>query len=136
MGQLTSILKEKGKQQAIEFWLGGTDIYKQSFRNPKTIERMKLIGADYSFWHFTHKNKRRILSPAASGRLHAIQVPTLVITAEYDLKACREIADLMEKEIPGAKKISIADAGHCMNMDQPAEFNRVLSNFLQSVEYP
>lgn len=134
MGQIGPIVKEQGIRPAVDFWLDRDPIFKNTFRNPSTSEKMRRIGYDYSFWHFTHKNKRRVLQPVAAGRLAAIQAPTLVITAEYDLEACREVADLMEQKIPGAQKISIADAGHCMNMDQPAEFNRILSDFLQSVE--
>ena len=54
----------------------------------------------------------------------------MIITAEYDLEPSIEIADIMEKEIAGSRKISIKDAGHIMNMDKPEEFNAELIKFI------
>jgi pimeloyl-ACP methyl ester carboxylesterase len=39
----------------------------------------------------------------------------------------------MAKKIPGARLEVIANAGHSSNLDQPAAFNRVLGDFLQSL---
>ena len=36
----------------------------------------------------------------------------------------------MARKIPGARKVVIPDAGHAVNVDQPDEFNRVVSAFL------
>ena len=65
--------------------------------------------------------------------LHNIQIPTLVITAEYDLELCKEIADIIVKEIPNAKLISLKKAGHIMNMDQAQEFNKQVSSFIDEI---
>jgi pimeloyl-ACP methyl ester carboxylesterase len=64
--------------------------------------------------------------------LGSIRVPTLVIVGDQDqpfLAPC----EYMAKKIPGARLEVIPDAGHSSNLDQPAIFNRVLSNFLQSL---
>jgi pimeloyl-ACP methyl ester carboxylesterase len=64
--------------------------------------------------------------------LPSIRVPTLVIVGDRDqpfLAPC----EYMAKKIPGARLEVIPDAGHSSNLDQPAIFNRVLGNFLQSL---
>jgi pimeloyl-ACP methyl ester carboxylesterase len=64
--------------------------------------------------------------------LPSIRVPTLVIVGDRDqpfLSPC----EYMAKKIPGAQLEVIPDAGHSSNLDQPAIFNRVLGNFLQSL---
>jgi pimeloyl-ACP methyl ester carboxylesterase len=64
--------------------------------------------------------------------LPSIRVPTLVIVGDRDqpfLGPC----EYMAKKIPGARLEVIPDAGHSSNLDQPAIFNRVLGNFLQSL---
>jgi pimeloyl-ACP methyl ester carboxylesterase len=64
--------------------------------------------------------------------LPSIRVPTLVIVGDRDqpfLSPCKYMA----KKIPGAQLEVIPDAGHSSNLDQPAIFNRVLGNFLQSL---
>lgn len=46
------------------------------------------------------------------------------------------IADIMEKEIEGSRKISIKDAGHLMNMDKPEEFNAEVIKFIKGLKIP
>jgi pimeloyl-ACP methyl ester carboxylesterase len=64
--------------------------------------------------------------------LGSIRVPTLVIVGDQDqpfLAPC----EYMAKKIPDARLAVIPGAGHSSNLDQPAIFNRVLSDFLQSL---
>jgi pimeloyl-ACP methyl ester carboxylesterase len=64
--------------------------------------------------------------------LATIKVPTLIIVGDQDqpfLAPC----EYMAKKIPGARLEVIPGAGHSSNLDQPAVFNRVLSDFLQSL---
>jgi len=64
--------------------------------------------------------------------LGSIRVPTLVIVGDQDqpfLAPC----EYMAKKIPGARLEVIPGAGHASNLDQPAAFNRVLSDFLNSL---
>jgi pimeloyl-ACP methyl ester carboxylesterase len=64
--------------------------------------------------------------------LATIKVPTLIIVGDQDqpfLAPC----EYMAKKIPGARLEVIANAGHSSNLDQPAAFNRVLGDFLQSL---
>jgi 3-oxoadipate enol-lactonase len=70
----------------------------------------------------------------AISALSEIKVPTLVVTAEYDFDLCKDVADIIAREISGAKLISIKGAGHIMNMDKPEEFNKVLMEFLDTVK--
>ena len=62
--------------------------------------------------------------------LSKIKVPTLVVSAEYDLELCKAVADILAKGIPNAKLVSIKGAGHIMNMDKAEEFNKVISKFI------
>ena len=62
----------------------------------------------------------------------SITVPTLVIVGDQDqpfLAPC----EYMAKKIPGARLEVIAGAGHSSNLDQPAAFNRVLLDFLETL---
>ena len=92
------------------------------------------MGYDYDYWGFKNPNKRSNPSPTAINRLNEIKVPTLIVTAEFDMAPCITVADLMEKEIKGSKKITMKDAGHCMNMDKPEEFNAELVSFIESLK--
>jgi pimeloyl-ACP methyl ester carboxylesterase len=65
--------------------------------------------------------------------LGTIAVPTLVIVGDKDepfVAPC----EYMAKKIPGARLEVITDAGHSSNLDQPDAFNRVLGQFLDSLD--
>jgi pimeloyl-ACP methyl ester carboxylesterase len=57
-------------------------------------------------------------------RLKQIRVPTLIVAGALDHSELLRAADVMERGIPGAKKVIIAGAAHLPNMEKPAEFNR------------
>ena len=61
--------------------------------------------------------------------LPEIDVPTLVLVGEHD-RQFLNAADYIAAKVPGAVKHVIADAGHASNIDQPAEFNRIVTDFL------
>jgi pimeloyl-ACP methyl ester carboxylesterase len=65
--------------------------------------------------------------------LPTIRVPTLIVVGDQDqpfLAPC----EYMAKKIPGARLAVIPNAGHAANLDQPEPFNRVLVEFLQSLQ--
>ena len=126
-------LNEEGIKAATDFWWTGTKFVKSSVRIQRTMDELLKMGYEYDYWGFKNQSKRRNAQPVAISRLSEIKLPTLIITAEYDLKPCIDIAEKMEKEIEGSKKISIKDAGHLMNMEKPDEFNAVLTEFIENL---
>lgn len=69
------------------------------------------------------------LDPPASDRLSEIRVPTLVILGEWD---CPNPLDQLTEKIPGARKVVIAQTAHHPFMEKPAEFNRIVLDFLEA----
>lgn len=65
--------------------------------------------------------------------LGQVTVPTLVICGRED--AVREPADgtFIQSSIPGSRLEIIAGAGHLMNMEQPARFNEIVGQFLETL---
>lgn len=71
--------------------------------------------------------------PDATPLLAQIAVPTLILTgAEDALIATAESAKLA-RAIPGAQLQVIAQAGHLVAFEQPAEFNRLLGDWLNQI---
>jgi len=68
----------------------------------------------------------------AFASLDRIAVPTLVLVGAEDDRFLAA-ADAMTRRIPGARKVIIENAGHAANMDQPAEFDRVVCGFLEEL---
>lgn len=135
MAKTTTIAKEKGSKEATDyFWTGNNVISPTANKSKSTLDSLLQMGYEYSYWGFLNQNKRSFISPAAIGRLSQIEISTLIVTAEFDVVACIEIANLMEKDIKGSIKVSINGAGHLMNMDKPEEFNAQLVSFIESLK--
>lgn len=73
------------------------------------------------------------LQPPAMERLERIAVPTLTIAGDLDDDTVMAIADLLATRIPGAKKAIMPGAAHLPNMEKPAEFNRIVLEFLEEL---
>ena len=72
------------------------------------------------------------LKPPAANRLGEIHVPTLVLVGEYDTTGTLAMADKLEMEIPGARKMVFPGTAHMLPMEQPERFNEVVLNFLKN----
>ena len=72
--------------------------------------------------------------PAVQG-LNQLHAPVLVIVGAYDTPYMLAAADYMAEKIPSAQKVMIEDAAHLPNMDQPDEFRRVVTAFLDSLPH-
>ncbi|MGZ3615443.1 MAG: alpha/beta fold hydrolase [Ktedonobacteraceae bacterium] len=73
------------------------------------------------------------IEPPAAGRLSEIHVPTLIIVGSEDVEFILSIANKLERDIVGAKKVVIPHTAHHLNMEKPQEFNRVVIDFLEQV---
>jgi pimeloyl-ACP methyl ester carboxylesterase len=65
-------------------------------------------------------------------RLQSLPVPALIVVGEHDLP-CRAPSEYMRQRIPKAALHVMAGCGHFNNLEQPAEFNRVVETFLRKI---
>jgi pimeloyl-ACP methyl ester carboxylesterase len=66
-------------------------------------------------------------------RMKTITVPTLVMTGDEDWP-CLEPALLMKRTIPTAGLVVMPNAGHTINLEEPAAFNQHLADFFRAVD--
>lgn len=66
--------------------------------------------------------------------MHAIRVPTLLVWGENDPLVPLQYGEAMQREIAESQLVVIPRAAHVAMWDAPDEFNRVLLEFLSSVE--
>ena len=62
--------------------------------------------------------------------LGRLRVPVLVLVGEEDQVTPPSASRFLAREIPGAELVTIPDAGHLTNLEQPAAFDRALRAFL------
>jgi pimeloyl-ACP methyl ester carboxylesterase len=72
------------------------------------------------------------LEPAAIDRLAEIGVPTLIVAGYQDVSDILAIAELLQKDIGGARLAIIPNTAHQLNMERPDEFNRIVLDFLRA----
>ena len=73
-----------------------------------------------------------LLSDDVTPLLATIQIPTLVVWGALDPLIPAEHGRRIADAIPGARFVVIDDAAHNVMCDRPAEFNRVVLDFLAS----
>jgi pimeloyl-ACP methyl ester carboxylesterase len=86
---------------------------------PRTIEHALLAMRD---------------RPDHSGDLPSVPVPTLIIVGEADAITPPAAAEAMRKAIANSKLVNIRGAGHMTPMEQPAQVNQVLRQFMEQVQ--
>jgi pimeloyl-ACP methyl ester carboxylesterase len=67
-------------------------------------------------------------------RIGEVGAPTLVLVGEEDVPDMHEIADRLERELPNARRASIADTAHVPSLERPREFDQLVLPFLQSAQ--
>ncbi|MBI4198299.1 MAG: alpha/beta fold hydrolase [Chloroflexi bacterium] len=66
-------------------------------------------------------------------RLRQLQAPTLIIVGDED-EPCIEPAIFLKRTIPRSGLVVFPQSGHTVNLEEPALFNQVVSDFLTAVE--
>lgn len=67
-------------------------------------------------------------------RARAIDVPTLVLVGDEDRITPPALSRQLAALIPGAKMMTIENAGHLANLEQPGEFNRAVGQFIAGID--
>lgn len=116
-----------------QIWFDGTG------RTPEQVnqEMRKLC---YEMNHIALSHEVRELgkrlpntSTLAFDRLADLNIPVLVIVGAHDTPYIRAAADYMVEKIPSVRKVIIEDAAHLPNMDQPQEFQEIVTTFLEDL---
>lgn len=69
--------------------------------------------------------------PPAVESLSSVHVPVLIIEGDKDLPYIATTSQYLEKNIPGARRVVMKDAAHMLNMEKPAELNKLMLEFLK-----
>jgi pimeloyl-ACP methyl ester carboxylesterase len=72
-------------------------------------------------------------STPAFERLADLKIPVLVVVGAHDTPYILAAADYMLEQLPSARKAVIEDAAHLPNLDQPREFRKIVTAFLEDL---
>ncbi|MBA1145725.1 alpha/beta hydrolase [Ectothiorhodospiraceae bacterium WFHF3C12] len=77
---------------------------------------------------------REVREPFSAAMLAGIMAPTLLIGGADSPAPFPRILDALEANIPRARRVTIRDASHGMNLEQPARFNEAVRHFLDELQ--
>ncbi|MDB4877012.1 MAG: putative hydrolase [Gemmatimonadetes bacterium] len=73
--------------------------------------------------------------PDSTPTLATIDVPTLIVVGDEDVLTPAKDARIMQASLPGSRLEILQQAGHLSNVERPAAFNTVVSEFVGSLLY-
>jgi pimeloyl-ACP methyl ester carboxylesterase len=117
-----------------QIWFDGTG------RSPEQVDpAMRRLAYEMNRGALAHEvkklgTKRANSLPPAAGRLGELQMPVLIVVGTQDESYILGAADVMLEAIPQASKVVVEDAAHLVNMDHPAQFQRIVTEFLERLE--
>ena len=130
---MIDVLREKGTSAIADRMITGLVGKTTREKHPDLVESM-------------HRMMARAHAPGVEGALRAlmdrvdsaptlptITVPTLIVVGEEDALTPVAESRAMHRAIPGSRLEVLATAGHVSNVERPAAFNHVLSEFLTSL---
>lgn len=121
--------REAGIDAARERWLA-LPLFAPACAQPAVAARLRRMVADYSGWHWVHRDPQTGSGPPAIDWLAEVSAPTLVVIGERDVPDFHAIADRLADQIEGARKVVLPRVGHMANMEAPAAFNERVLDFL------
>ena len=115
------------------FWAMAPYLYDSKTPREKLEEDLEVRSPTFPGLEGFLAQLQAITAWESFGRLNSLKVPTLVVHGETDQLVPAQNADILAKEIPCAKLVRIAEAGHVLMTDKPQEANGAILSFLNDV---
>jgi pimeloyl-ACP methyl ester carboxylesterase len=102
-------------------------------RRPDVVETMRAMMAAAPVEGIVGALEAMMARPDSTPTLATIDVPTLIIVGDEDTLTPPAEAHAMHQGIRGSRLEVIGQAGHICNLERPAAFNHVVSEFVEGV---
>jgi pimeloyl-ACP methyl ester carboxylesterase len=150
LADMEALLDQVGAERAVlcGMSLGGFLSLRFQLEHPERVTGLVLVDTGPGFRDDTARerwNARARELPGALVRellvqhdsvvldsLERVSVPTLIVVGSEDAQFL-PAAEVMERRIPGARRIVLDGAGHAANVDAPNEFNAAVNDFLEGL---
>ncbi|HWH23994.1 MAG TPA: alpha/beta fold hydrolase [Candidatus Limnocylindria bacterium] len=74
------------------------------------------------------------LDPPVAGRLAELAVPTLVAWGDLDVPSTPAAGERLAGAVRGARRYLFEGVAHMVNLERPAQFNRLVGDFIDDVD--
>jgi pimeloyl-ACP methyl ester carboxylesterase len=102
-------------------------------RRPEVVETVRAMMAAAPVEGIVGALEAMLARPDSTPTLATIDVPTLILVGEEDVLTPPKEARAMHEKIRGSRLEVLAHAGHISNLERPAAFNHVVSEFVEGI---
>jgi pimeloyl-ACP methyl ester carboxylesterase len=137
MEVLAELALTKGMRTLAEHYSATPTRYRLKEKNPQEYKNFIDQLAGNSALGITNtmrgvQSKRAPLY-AHKERIAALNIPALVVLGEED-EPCIKPSHFLKEILPGAQLEIVAKTGHCVNLEEPALYNRLVMGFIEGIE--
>jgi 3-oxoadipate enol-lactonase len=129
MDELARQVQAGGVPAGRAAWLAHP-LFAAARQRPDLAAQLAAMVAGYPGQHWLGQDPHRPGPPRPIEVLEDVTAPALVVAGAQDVPGFREMSAVLARRIPGAEYHVVADAGHMVNMEQPAAVNDLLNRFL------
>ena len=134
ISKFRSVMSKDGVKNAIENVLLKEPIFGKIKVGLNEWINLKNTIKQFSGYPLNEKLSTRNDSQSVMELLHTYDKPFLIIIGENDSNVFHIAANTLKSALPKSQKITVKDAGHLCSIEQPKMINRILINFLNSIE--
>ena len=131
--RLIEVARARGSGTVAEMQIGSMVGETTRQRRPEVVETVRAMMAAAPVDGIVGALEAMMARPDSTPTLATIDVPTLIIVGDEDALTPPKDAQAMHEKIRGSRLEVIAQAGHICNLERPAAFTHVLSEFVESV---
>lgn len=101
---------------------------------PETVQTVRAMAAAAPVGGVVAAAEAMMVRPDSTATLATIDVPVQIVAGAEDTVAPPTVARAMQAAVAGSRLEVLAGAGHLVNIERPAAFNHVVSDFLDAVQ--
>ena len=102
-------------------------------RRPEVVETIRAMMAAAPVEGVVGAQQAMLARPDSTATLATIDVPTLILVGAEDTLTPPAEAQAMHQQIRGSRLEILDESGHICNLEQPAAFTHVMSEFVEGV---
>jgi pimeloyl-ACP methyl ester carboxylesterase len=126
---LIDAIKARDAKKATALWLAHPYMA-TAMRDPGVATRLRELAARNEHIWLQQIGPAVVPKPLALTRVAEIRAPTLILVGTLDVADIVQIADRLERDIRGARKVVLPEIGHLVNLEAPDRFRALVTDFL------
>ena len=131
--RLIEVARQRGSPALAEMQVASMVSGTTRQRRPEVVETVRAMMAAARVDGIVGALEAMMVRPDSTPTLATIDVPTLVVVGDEDTLTPPAEARSMHEQIRGSRLEVLSTAGHISNLERPAAFNHVMSEFVEGV---